>query len=62
MSRDPWRGLESAAGLDQLERKFNLQQMWIPKGEHENCFEFVNSCERVDEALPRTCCSTGRWW
>ena len=40
MNRDP-------SGLDQLEREFNLQQIWISKGEHENCFEFVNFFVKV---------------
>ena len=40
MNRDP-------SGLDQLEREFNLQQTWISKGEHVNCFEFVNFFVKV---------------
>ena len=55
MSRDPWRRLRTRL-------EFNFRQTRISKVEFENCFEFVNFCESVDEALPTTSFSTSRWW
>ena len=56
MSRDPWCGLDSVTRLGWSE-SLSSSRCGSRTVSLENCFEFVNFCESVNEALPRTCCS-----
>ena len=56
MSKDPWCGLESATRLGWSESLIS-SRCESRRVSSKNCFEFVNFCESVDEALPRICCS-----
>ena len=60
MSRDPWCGLESATKLGWSETLIS-SRCGSRRVSLKNCFEFVNFCESVDEALPELAVA-GRWW